>query len=177
MRLYLVRHAGACDKAVDPERHLTEKGHADAKALATSIARLQLTVHAIWHSGLARALQTAEAMALAVESVQGLVEHCGLDSEDPVKPIAKEIEQINQDLMIVGHEPFLSKLASRLVTGKKKLDLVDLDKPSILCLDDHGARQWKIQWLLNPEALLVLGATSSLPPVETNLSSSPSPSP
>src|SRR3954465_10229610 len=119
MEVYLIRHAEAADKADDPERNLTEKGRRDAAALAAALRSLMIRVHANWHSGKPRAQQTAEAVAVALEAAgQGPVQHPGLKPMDPVKPTARALEDCHENIMIVGHEPFLGRLAAKLVTGR-----------------------------------------------------------
>src|SRR3982750_4914376 len=91
-KLYLVRHAEAADKAVDPARNLTERGRRDAAALAEALRPLRIHVRAIWHSGKPRALQTAEAIAPVVEcDGERLVQHSGLKPYDPVKRLARTL--------------------------------------------------------------------------------------
>ena len=154
MDLYLVRHAEAADKAVDPARNLTERGRRDAAALARALQPLRIRVRAIWHSGKPRAFQTAEAFAAVVEcSGEGLVAHAGLKPFDGVKKLARALEQIDESIMIVGHEPFLGRLAARVITGHGSWPLLSLDKPSIACLRRDAAGDWRVAWLLSRESL------------------------
>jgi len=44
MKLYLVQHAKAASKEVDPERPLTEEGHRDIQKVAAFIRPLNLCV-------------------------------------------------------------------------------------------------------------------------------------
>ena len=150
MKLYLVRHAEAEDGDVDANRQLTDQGRADARRLAEALRPLDLRVREIWHSGYPRAAQTAEPIAHEIAGV-ALKARDGLTPFDRTRPIAKEIKRYSADLMIVGHEPFLGKLAARLVTGRAARAVVKLDKPSIVCLDDDGdgSGEWRVRWLLS----------------------------
>jgi phosphohistidine phosphatase len=150
MRLYLVRHAEAEDGDVDVERQLTDRGRADARRLAESLRPLEVRVREIWHSGYPRAAQTAEPIAHEIAGA-ALKAHDGLTPFDRTRPIAKEIKRFGGDLMIVGHEPFLGKLAARLVTGRAARAVVKLDKPSIVCLDDDddASGEWRVRWMLS----------------------------
>ena len=152
MDLYLVRHAEAADKAVDPARNLTERGRRDAVALAEALRPLRIRVRAIWHSGKPRAVQTAEAIAPAVTcDGEALVQHSGLKPFDPVKRLARTLNCTDGGgIMIVGHEPFLGRLAARLITGHAKTPLLALDKPGIACLRRDERGDWRVAWMLAP---------------------------
>src|SRR5438045_1310659 len=118
MDIYLVRHAEAADKSVDPQRNLTERGRRDAAAMAEALRPLRLRVRAIWHSGKPRATQTAEALLPAIGcGGERLVCHSRLKPFDPVKKLARTLACMDENIMIVGHEPHLGRLAARLVTG------------------------------------------------------------
>ncbi len=149
MKLYLVRHAEAVDKSANADRPLTKKGRRDAAKLGRHLRSLGLELPAIWHSRKCRAVETAEELVAAFRVKPKLTERAGLTPMANVKPIAALLEARSKDLMIVGHEPFLSTLASYLFTGKKSLCRLELGKPSVVCLehtqDDKG---WKLLWML-----------------------------
>ena len=149
MKLYLVRHAEAEDGDVDAARQLTEQGRADAQRLAEALRAMNLRVADVWHSGYPRAAQTAEPIARVAGGATPRP-HDGLTPFDRTRPIAKQVNGYGDgDLMIVGHEPFLGKLAARLVTRRASRGIVKLDKPSIVCLDDGGHGVWRIRWMLS----------------------------
>ena len=116
MRLYLIQHGEAKTKEQDPERPLTEKGLRDVRKVAEFIKPLGLRVRSVLHSGKARAAQTAEVLASAVDADEGVVQRDGLGPNDPVDPMAKEIKRVAVDLMIVGHLPGVQS-GPRLETG------------------------------------------------------------
>jgi phosphohistidine phosphatase len=60
MLLFLVHHAQAVDALMDPQRPLSDRGRADAEALASRVAARGAKPSVIWHSGKQRARQTAE---------------------------------------------------------------------------------------------------------------------
>jgi phosphohistidine phosphatase len=51
MKLYLVQHAKAASKDIDPTRSLTEEGLRDIQKVAAFIKTLNLSVYYLWHSG------------------------------------------------------------------------------------------------------------------------------
>ena len=51
MKLYLVQHAKAASKEVDPQRALTEEGTQEIRKIAAFIKPLNLSIDYLWHSG------------------------------------------------------------------------------------------------------------------------------
>jgi len=119
MKLYLVQHAQAEPKQVDPQRPLTKQGRSDICRVADFIKPLHLSVEYLWQSGKKRAEQTAEVLAEVVAVRKDTAAREGLAPNDDVKAIKKQIEAARQDTMLVGHLPFMDKLASLLLTGNE----------------------------------------------------------
>jgi len=153
MRLYLIQHGEAKSKEDDPDRPLTDEGLADVRKVAAFVKPLGLRVGAIWHSGRARAAQTAEALAEAVAADEGVVPRDGLAPKDGIKPVRREVEAAEADLMIVGHLPFLSKLASRLLAGSGSADVAAFQYGCVVCLDRDDEGAWRLAWMVTPELL------------------------
>ncbi|MGO8991644.1 MAG: hypothetical protein ACLQGU_02155 [bacterium] len=53
--------------------------------------------------------------------------------------------------MIVGHLPFLEKLASFLVRGDEGSKAVVFRYSAILCLEKKKPGRWAVDWFLKPE--------------------------
>jgi phosphohistidine phosphatase len=56
-----------------------------------------------------------------------------------------------EDLMIVGHLPFLEKLTSLLLCGDEKTRLVLFRYGAIVCLVQKEDKKWAVLWILTPE--------------------------
>jgi phosphohistidine phosphatase len=158
MRLYLVRHGEARSELEDPERRLTDAGRREAERVAAWLARLKLPVGAVWHSGKARARETAAIVAGAVVCAAAPVEHVGLQPNDAPDGVQAEIEHGAGDLMIVGHLPFLSRLASLLLAGWTEGVVVDFPPGGVVCLEraDTGTPRgvrWGVLWSVAPALL------------------------
>jgi phosphohistidine phosphatase len=149
MHIYLVQHGEAKPEAEDPGRHLTERGLQDVKKVAEFLRPLQ--VQAIWHSGKARAEQTAEILAATI-TTREVVQKEGLAPKDPVGVLKQGIERLDQDIMIVGHLPFLSKLAGLMVAGDETKEVVAFQYGGVACLELLGG-SWKIDWMIVPGLL------------------------
>ncbi len=152
MRLYLAQHGEAAPEHVDPDRQLTEKGIADVRKISSFLRPFGLTVGSVWHSGKARATQTAEIIAAGIEGPAPVM-RSGLAPNDPVSPIQEQIADMLDDLMIVGHLPFLGKLAAVLVTGSESADIVAFQQGGIVCLERDEKSVWKLRWMIIPDLL------------------------
>ena len=153
MRLYLVQHGKAKPKEEDPERHLSEDGFQETQIMAGFVRPLHLHVEVVWHSGKPRTVQTAEILASAIKTEAGLIQHNGLAPNDPVKPVIKEIEKAQKDLLIIGHLPFLSKLTSKLLAGDEGMEVVAFRNSGIVCLETDSGGEWRLAWMVTPDLI------------------------
>lgn len=153
MRLYLVQHGEAESEEVDPERSLSAKGLQDVTKVAAFLRKLGLRVAAIRHSGKTRAAQTAEFLASVVAGDSGVIRTSGLSPNDPVGPLVEEIKGSADDLMVVGHLPFLGKLASALTTGSESASIVAFQQGGVVCLERDEGATWRVRWMIVPEIL------------------------
>jgi len=97
MRVYLVRHGDAKPKQEDPDRHLSDTGFAQVRAMADFLRPLGLKVGAIWHSTKVRAGETAACLAAGVQADDGCVERDDLAPKDAVDPVARAIRKSDRD--------------------------------------------------------------------------------
>jgi phosphohistidine phosphatase len=153
MKLYLVQHAKAASKDVDPERPLTEAGRRDMQKVSAFIKPLNLSVDCLWHSGKKRAQQTTEVLKEVIEVRKETIARKGLAPNDNVTAVRDEIISDRQDIMIVGHLPFVAKLASLLLTGSELSGTVAFRQGGIVCLNCCQENQWQIDWMIIPELL------------------------
>jgi len=149
MKLYLIQHGEAKSETEDPERSLTPKGEEEVRRVAGVAKKMDIRSLKVYHSGKRRAQQTADiiasALTLPVESAQGL------NPLDDVRPWAERISKGAKDLMIVGHLPFLEKLASLLVCGEESARVVLFRYGAVVRLDQKEDRSWAVRWILTPE--------------------------
>jgi len=149
-RLFLLRHGEAKSKAEDPQRGLTDAGRTDVTRMAAWAAAVGIQVDEIRHSGKLRAQQTAEIFAkrLGVQAVATP----GLAPKDDVAAIASAIEQEQGVVMLVGHLPFLERLAALLITGNSEGKVLTLEASALVELTktDDG---WTATCLMQPRLL------------------------
>jgi phosphohistidine phosphatase len=147
MKVFLVRHGDALSAADNPARPLSSAGRAAVKCLAQLALERHVSASVIHHSGILRAAQTAAILAEHLAPLYGVAQHAGLlPDDDPV--IAKaELEEANAPIMLVGHLPFMSRLAGLLVTGDPERTVVEFSPATMVCCVKEGGA-WKIAWKL-----------------------------
>ena len=152
MKLYLIQHGEAKSEAEDPERSLTARGEKEIVAISKMAGGLQIRPSKIYHSGKLRAKQTAEIIASALKISNSLVQSVqGLNPNDDIHPWGERISKEKEDLMLVGHLPFLEKLTSLLLCGDENARLALFRYGAIVCLDQKGDKGWAVRWILTPE--------------------------
>ncbi len=150
MRLVLVQHGDALPAEADPERGLSARGRTDVERLVQFL-KGRVRVGRVRHSGKTRARQTAELLAAALATNAPVEARAGIDPLDPVETFAAEVQGWDEDALIAGHQPFLGKLAARLVRGAAGPDVVQFEQGAALCLERAADGCWTIRWMLRPE--------------------------
>ncbi|MGE5257850.1 MAG: phosphohistidine phosphatase SixA [Hyphomicrobiales bacterium] len=150
MAFYLVQHGKCLPKEIDPDQSLSAEGAADTERMARLALDFGLKIGGILHSAKTRARQTAEILATALHPPEGVKEAPGLNPLDDVVPWSSL--NPNADLMLVGHLPFMERLASLLVAGSVEKPVIRFQNAGIVCLDrDEGSVNWVIRWALVPK--------------------------
>lgn len=117
--------------------------------VAGAAKRMGLHPSKIYHSEKLRAKQTAMVFADALNRLAEAAP--GLNPNDHVQPWADRISKENEDLMLVGHLPFLEKLASFLTSGNESARWIFFRYSAIVCLDQREDKGWGVRWILTPE--------------------------
>jgi len=150
MALFLVQHGQSASRDVDPDRGLTAEGRADVRRIAGVAHAYGIKVQCILHSGKLRARQTAEMLAESLAPPDGVHAKTGLDPLDDVTALAGLVAS-KADLMLVGHLPFMERLAAWLVTGSAETPIFRFQNGGIVCLRENPERDsWIIVWALMP---------------------------
>lgn len=151
MRLYLVQHGEALPKDVDADRPLSVQGRVGAERMAVFLKSAGIEAARVAHSGKTRAGQTADilAAALLAGDAPELLE--GLGPNDPVMPFAELVAVWDEDSIVVGHQPFMSKAVCLLMTGNEEHAAVDFRPGSMVCLEREQDGPWGLAWMLRPE--------------------------
>ena len=165
MNLFFLRHAKACPRGPkyrpDSKRPLTREGEKTMRETAAGMRRLDLSFDLILASPYLRALRTAEILADAYDSKKLFVTNHLAAEADPREVVAEINENFNtlENIVLVGHEPFLSGLISVLLTGEPGMR-IDFKKAALCRLSVEGLRFGDcatLCWLLTPRQLARLG--------------------
>jgi phosphohistidine phosphatase len=166
MNLYLLRHGLAVERTIpefklDSDRPLTPDGRKKLKRLGAVLAHAEISFDLILTSPYVRARQTAEIMANALGSEKRVEISGHLAPGNHLKGLVEDLKRRTQplnDVLLVGHEPDLSRTTSILVTGKpglplefKKGGLCKLEIATLL----HGPCA-ALQWLVTPRLYAAL---------------------
>jgi len=150
MRLYLIQHAKAMAKEENGARPLSDEGRADAAKMAGFLKRAGPAVGQVWHSGKKRAGQTADIYSEALGILGGPTAREGLAPNDSVALLRDELAVETTDTMIVGHMPFVSRLATLLLTGYESPAVVTFVNAGIVCLGRAEDGRWVVEWIVTP---------------------------
>lgn len=154
MLLYLVQHAEAKGEEEDPERGLTDKGFRDIARTAVYAQKLGVRVSAIYHSGKKRAMQTAKVLTDYLKPEKGIAGAEGLAPLDDPAAWSKRIAEMNEDILLVGHLPYLAKLTGLLLSGDKENMFVDFRMAGIVCMKRPDDGKWALEWMIVPEMMV-----------------------
>ncbi len=153
MKLFLIQHAQAKNKEEDPQRPLTDEGKANIKKVAQHVARTIPEIAEIWHSEKLRAKQTAQILAEVLKISDKLKECPGLTPNDTVGPVKERLMEIKENLAIVGHLPFLEKLASTLLSHSQEASIISFAMAGIVCLNRDQENNWSVEWMITPDVV------------------------
>lgn len=154
MSVYLVQHGKNLPKEQDPEQALSPEGKSGVEAVAGQMRKMGPTLSLIEHSPKLRARQTAEIFRDMLGGDVQSRERSGIKALDDPRPVAEELDS-KKDVMLVGHLPFMSKLASCLVFNEPEKPVVQFENGGVLCLDrDVESGMWLIKWTLYPSLLV-----------------------
>lgn len=154
MKLYLVQHGQAMAKELNPDRPLTDNGKSDVEKVARFLNNTGIKVAKIIHSGKPRAEQTAGILASALNPKGGIIQKQGITPNDSIEGMRKELLEAEEDLMIVGHLPYLGKLTSTLVTGSESSNVVSFQQGGAVCLERKEDKTWQIVFMVTPSLLV-----------------------
>ena len=162
--LSIVRHGIAEDhNPADPSDHgrrLTELGKTRVIAAAHGMRTLGIAPDVIWTSPHLRALETANAIAAVLRPGGGLQIRESLSFRSGSSTIRAELSEGPGSVMVVGHEPILSDLASELCAhGRLRVHLKKCSLLQLSLYDLPNGHAGELLSYLPPRTLRMIGAT------------------
>ncbi|MGH7942752.1 MAG: phosphohistidine phosphatase SixA [Limisphaerales bacterium] len=163
MNFFILRHGIAVERGskgfkTDSERPLTAEGRKQLRKSAAGMKKMKLRFDLILSSPYERARKTAEIVAEELKLEKRLKLSDTLKSESDPKTMVAEIARLSpmpENVLVVGHEPYLSHLISLLVSGDGDLAM-DFKKGGLCKLEVEkldGAAKAKLVWLLTPKLM------------------------
>ena len=163
MNLYVLRHGIAvepgppgCEK--DSERPLTPKGKRQLRQIAAAMKKMDLRFDLILSSPFLRAKQTAEIIAKNFKLRKKLAFSEDLTPAGNPRLLIQQLNQFHpepENILLVGHEPYLGKLVALLAAGNTSLE-IDFKKGGLCKLEAEFllyGRCAKLVWLLTPRQM------------------------
>jgi len=153
MRLYLVRHGEAVVKYDGEKAVLSEWGIFEVEKTGSEIAARIDRLDIIFHSDKLRAQQTATIIQtkLKFHTTVPLSEMEGLRPDDSVSEIMEWASEMKNDIMLVGHLPFIDKLAGRLLKESEKNYSLAFGTACVACFERVDSDDWILMWFFNPK--------------------------
>jgi phosphohistidine phosphatase len=154
MDLYLMQHGEATAEAENPERPLTKAGQATVQRVSAWAHAAGVHVGVCVHSGKLRAEQTARLFVGQLGGPADVFAREGLAPKDAVAPTAQWLRKATERdaIAVIGHLPFLDRLASLLVAGDEASQVVRFQMGGLVKLEpkDEG-EGFAVAWVLPPE--------------------------
>lgn len=166
MEIYLLRHGEAVELETanvktDFDRSLTPKGKRVIKNVARAMRLMEVAIGLVLSSPLVRAKQTASIVARTLKLQDRVMLADELVVGASQKKLINRLCRIDpppEAVLLVGHEPYLSRLVSVLVTGRP--DAAILVKKGGLCklsVDRlRFGRCARLDWLLTPAQMALM---------------------
>lgn len=151
MKLYLMRHGEYVAENFQQGGALSKKGINDIKLLANFLQPANLHVSQILHSGKLRAQQTAEIMTTGLICEQTPQIYSQINPQDDVNIFIHSMTHSEEDILVVGHLPFMGRLVSQLLTGNENKEIIIFYPGTLVCLESSEAPIWTINWVLTPD--------------------------
>jgi phosphohistidine phosphatase len=167
MNLFLLRHGVAVDRDPhsfpdDARRPLTLKGEDRIRLVSDAMRGLELSFDRIISSPYLRARQTAELVASALGLRSGLEFSETLAPDGDPKALFRLVNRVTprpENLLLVGHEPYLSQLLSVLISGQPDA-AIDFKKNGLAKMEVAQRLKFgrcaTLNWLLTPRQLGLL---------------------
>lgn len=153
MQVYLVQHGASKTEAEDPQRSLTDEGRRIVEKMADYLASAGISLDRIKHSDKLRARQTAEILAASLSPHNGTEQVTGMAPNDDVSAMRISLHSEAENVMLVGHLPYLSRLLSSLLLVDENRPLVEFHMGGVICLEHGENGQFRIVWALIPDLL------------------------
>ncbi len=160
MKVYLIRHAEAVDRAgdaPDAARHLTARGRLSVRETARRLTGERFLPKVFLSSPLARALQTADILAERTGYEGEVIAAARLGPGFDLEGLNAVLDSFpgETEIALVGHEPDLGRVVSQLLSLPKGYAMPKGAVAAVV-LPDAGSRlRGTLDWLLAGDRRIV----------------------
>jgi phosphohistidine phosphatase len=158
MIVYFLRHANAGVKRLNPvqdeKRPLDKEGIEQCRYVGRLLNSLDTHVDLILSSPLKRATQTASMVGNEIAYEQRIELTPALHPAASYEGFRELLHQISEleAVMVVGHNPTMSRFLSLLVTGGLNERAIDMKKGSVARVE-MGPKRSVLNWLVTPRVV------------------------
>ena len=166
MNLYILRHGIAVERGeagfkTDADRPLLPKGRRQLRQIASAMQNMGLDFDLVLSSPFLRARQTAEIVAPSFKAKKRLAFSDELTPDGDPKVLIRQLNDLApapENVLLVGHEPYLSRLVGLLISGGETAGL-ELKKGGLCKLEAEALRSGRcamLTWLLTPKQMKLM---------------------
>jgi phosphohistidine phosphatase len=163
VNIFILRHGIAVEPGTpgiktDAERPLIPKGEQRLRAAAAAMQKMDLSFDAIISSPYLRAKQTAEIVAKILKLEKKLAISSDLipgGNPQALIRLLNELKPAPENVLLVGHEPYLSRLIALLSSGSPAAT-IDMKKGGLCKLEAEDLEYGHcatLAWLLTPKQM------------------------
>ncbi len=162
MIVYFLRHANAgqskANSAADAKRPLDKEGIEQSGYIGRALNAMDVQVDAIISSPLKRASQTAALVGNEIGFDSKLTFSPALQPDATFDAFRDLLEKHakQEAVMVVGHNPSLSRFLSLLVTGGANDRAIDMKKGAVARVELEGRRPAELIWSITPKIVRAL---------------------
>ena len=162
MDLFILRHGEAGQRVStgrgDFQRSLTTAGQKEVSDIAKSLKELGTKFDVVITSPLKRAHQTAAIVAKTLKIEKKMQDWAELSPEGNRIDLYNKLSHLKQQslVLVVGHEPYLSKMVSEIIFDGNYGGRIALKKSGlarIRIISSTPKFQGELRWLLTPKLL------------------------
>ncbi len=161
MNIYLLRHAQAESSYPDSQRILSAKGRADAERLGLFLQSKETALPAVlWCSPYRRAQETAAIILNAWgHTLEQRRDEAYLEPDMNPASVAQELLELERDVLVVGHNPNITILASLLLSAELGRTRINFNTCNMACLTVSPILNFgevgpcELSWMLDPRML------------------------
>jgi phosphohistidine phosphatase len=156
MIVYFLRHANAGQKLLNPvqddKRALDKEGIEQCRYVGRFLNSIDTHVDLILSSPLKRATQTASMVGNELDYELRIERTPALQPGASFESFRELMQQMSglESVMVVGHNPNMSKFLSLLVTGGLSERAIEMKKGSVARVE-MGAKRNVLNWLVTPK--------------------------